>query len=367
MSDEPTRVNVLELARLLEARKIDGHATVLLLGAKAGGLYRSRAFVEAMRGFSSRDFTHLTPQEQLTESYQVLNQLQPGEYELDTSLRDFLREVKITEADICLAELIKQEVFNTIISTNIDDLLEYSLNVVEMKEPDDFGVVLPEQDFVAANNQSDREAPCQIIKAFGDLESSKYRVVQRETYFNRNWRMRNLLRDMVEKDIIIVGLDPVWDGEILRLFSPEAMSNLWFVNEESLVDHPLVAWVVSQRQDVKYVVGKEGLYEAFFKTLHWHLTKRMPINYQFNHDVKNSLQSLANDQRSMYNEIHKTLQEQREMISLLHREINEQSSINSKIGKVLEEQTDSLMILQQQVAELKKNVDKLSRFWPTEQ
>src|SRR5947209_20140568 len=124
MPGEPTQSTIQEMAHMLEIRKMSRHSTVLFLGARAGGLFRSPAFYDAMQRFSKLNFTTLSLAAQFAECYQVLTWLQSSENELNNILYGILRHVEITEADVCLAELIKQGLFDIIVTTNVDALLE---------------------------------------------------------------------------------------------------------------------------------------------------------------------------------------------------------------------------------------------------
>jgi len=55
MPGEPTQSTIQEMAHMLEIRKMSRHSTVLFLGARAGGLFRSPAFYDAMQRFSKRN------------------------------------------------------------------------------------------------------------------------------------------------------------------------------------------------------------------------------------------------------------------------------------------------------------------------
>jgi hypothetical protein len=322
MHSGPIQSDIPEIAHLLAMRRASFHPTVLFLGARSGGLFRSLAFSGAMERFSTRNFAFLSPQDQFAESYRVLHALQSSENELYSHLKEFLRDVTITDADICLAELVKQRLFSVIVSTNIDDVLERAFSEVEMREPHDFDVVIPERGPEPELGYPERRLYCRIIKAFGDLNSRSYILVKRHTYLDANQKLKKLLEDALARDVLVVGLDAAWDEEVIRAFLPRA-SSLWFVNEDRLLDHPLVSRLCQGRQQVRYIAGQEGSYEAFFKALHWHLAGGMPMNYQFTRDILSRLQVIASNQRSLYTEIHRMLLEHKREMALLRQELSD--------------------------------------------
>jgi hypothetical protein len=275
MSGEPSKSDAQEIAKLLARRKTSFHPTVLFLGSRAGGLFRSQALLDSMQGFSRHNLTTLPQQDMFTQSYQFLSGLQSGESELHSHLKSFLRDVACSEADRYLAELIRQRLFSIIVSTNIDDLLEQALSKTGMRKPFDFDIVLPENADDLELDYSEPRLYCRIIKPFGDLATRPYKLVKRNGYLDGNARFKKLLEDTLARDILVVGLDATWDEEIIRAFLPKANS-LWFVNEETLLDHPLISRIFQGRQQVRYITGPQGAYEAFFKALHSHLISTAP-------------------------------------------------------------------------------------------
>jgi len=56
--------------------------------------------------------------------------------------------------------------------------------------------------------------------------------------------------------VLVVGLDPIWDEEMLRAFPPR-LAALWFVSAELLGDYHLTTRLLQGRQ-VKYIAGQDG-------------------------------------------------------------------------------------------------------------
>lgn len=315
MADD-TQFNIQEMAQWLEMRKMGRYPTVLFLGARSGGLFRSSAFFNTMEGFSTRSFANLSHRERFAECYQILNGLRSSEAELDNILNRFLQDVELTDADVCLADLARQEFFDVIITTNVDDLLGQAFQQVDWRERRDFDVIIPGHGPDLEMSFVERKVFCRVIKPFGDLTSRIYTITNRSTYLDKHPKFKARLEDLLAKDILVVGLDPTWDEEIIRSFLPKSTS-LWFVGEDAPTNHVLTARLIQGRQ-VKYIAGKAGEYEIFFKALYWHLIKGVPINFQLTRDIMNRLQAIANEQRGLHNEIRQALKEQQE---ILHKEI----------------------------------------------
>src|SRR6266566_8954815 len=116
MPEDAIKSDVVTIAQRLKMRKANNHPTTLFLGARAGGLFRSEHFYETLGGFSSRDFNKLTHEEQFKECYNILEAVHLSETELDNLLKTSLQNLDTIEADICLAELVKDGIFHIVIS-----------------------------------------------------------------------------------------------------------------------------------------------------------------------------------------------------------------------------------------------------------
>ena len=64
--------DIQEMANLLEIRKNSHQHTALLLGARAGQLFRSVRFYEELQFFSNRNFHRLSRIKQFKECYTIL-------------------------------------------------------------------------------------------------------------------------------------------------------------------------------------------------------------------------------------------------------------------------------------------------------
>jgi hypothetical protein len=291
MPGEAEKAEITTLVNWLGMRKKTNNPAVLFLGARAGGLFRSQELYNILRPFSKRTLSELSQGHQFEECYKVLSQGQFSERELDSILTRSLHDITFTDADVCLAEMVKQRLFDVIISSNIDDLLEDSFAQVEMRELFDYDVFIPERTASEEGSYHERVLPCKVIKAFGALSSKKYRILERGAYLDSNQNLKSRLETYLARDVLVVGLDPTWDEEILRMF-PTQGDFLWLVGEEELMTNAAVSRIVRARQ-TKHMVGSE--YHEVWKALYWHLHGEMPINFQLIHSINLQLQTLNRD------------------------------------------------------------------------
>src|SRR5579859_6718111 len=146
MAEKIVKVDIAEIAHALKIRKNNNQSMVLFLGSRAGALFRSQSFYDTMRGYSVRNFDALSRQEQFVECYKLLQQDGFGDREIHAILTQSLREMAVIEVNICLAELVKLDIFDIIVSTNIDTCLEDAFKETGMKEQHDFDIIIPERD-----------------------------------------------------------------------------------------------------------------------------------------------------------------------------------------------------------------------------
>src|SRR5579859_4383721 len=246
------RFDINEMARLLETRKMNNHPTVLLLGTRAGGLFRSAHFYGSLHQFSNRDFYKLSRAEQFGECYFILTKYLFSEIDIHNILSASLKNLTVTVADTCLAKLVGQGYFDEVISVNIDGMLEDAFKQAEMKEELEFEVCLAGLD----TPRYEKSSPCRIIKTFGDLASRSYAIKGRLSYLESNQELKSVLQRILARDLLVVGIDPVWDEEILRVI-PREGGKLWFVNEDgNLIEHSLISAILRVRQ-AAFIVGGE--------------------------------------------------------------------------------------------------------------
>jgi hypothetical protein len=328
---ESRQSTIKEMAELLRVRKSNSHSTVLLLGARAGALFRSDHFFECLRAFSQRDLSLSPRTTQFSEYYSTLTNNDFSEREIHSLFRKSLENLAATKADACLAELVEQGHFHEIISTNIDDILEQSFSQIEMKEPRDYEVIHPYDKI-----EQERNAPFRVVKVFGDFASRDYTVHRHINRSDKELGHVLSLRHILEKDILVVGIDPKWDKHILDTISGTS-GTLWFVGEEEdLIKQETISDILRQRSS-KYIVGREGHFDYFMRSLHSYLYGGMPLNYKFAQKILNELADVSNHVATLSKKIQDghsaILDEVKDGHSAI---LDEVKSMQSKIDKLLQ-------------------------------
>ena len=113
-----SQLGIQKMADLLELRKKNHQHTVLLLGSRAGQLFRSTLFYDKILPYSKRNFHQLSRIKQFQECYSILTgDNKFSERDLYSILKASLKNVPVVDADVSLASLIRNHYFDEIIST----------------------------------------------------------------------------------------------------------------------------------------------------------------------------------------------------------------------------------------------------------
>lgn len=301
MERETSEFSIQKMAQLLKVRKHTGR-TALFLGARTGGLFRSQLFYDSLQDFSLHDFSLLNTFERFAECYRVL--IKPrefGETDIDSILTGALQGVSTIYADLCVAELLKQGIFDLIITTCIDDILEQALTSVELKELYDFSVFFPRNALNTQEKSIDRGGKFKLWKVFGDLGSRAYNITGRVSHVQAHADLRQILEETRTRDVLMVGFDPVWDGDLLHALFPRSpsLSSLWFVNDQKPEEGTQISQYLQNCQ-AKCIDGIEGSYENFFEDLHRQITGKMPIPFQVEQDLLRELRLIKADLQNIY-------------------------------------------------------------------
>ena len=290
---ESSQLGIEQMAHLLTVRKESHEPTVLLLGTRAGRLFRSAPFYNNLQPFSNRNFQELSPITKFQECYSLLTSDKFSETDIHSILQRSLKDIGVIDADISLASLIKHKYFNEIISTNIDDALEDALLQTEMKEGEDFEVIsighhLP---------QDKKNCSCRITKVFGELVSRDYTLRGRASQFEKT-KARRFLQSLLKKNLLIVGMDPAWDKDILRLIPVHTSGTIWFVSEEEEQDTAENFSFLSdilRARTATHILTKNGNYSYFIQKLHEYLCGNISLNYPFaqSQTIQNIQQQVA--------------------------------------------------------------------------
>jgi hypothetical protein len=265
------RLSIQEVAKRLEMRK-QNQSTVLVLGSRAGSLFRSQSFYTILGYFSSHPSSELSRSEAFEECYRILQRKEDlSASDVHGIINRAVQEVSFSGEDEVLARLIQQRYFSDIVTTNVDNVLEEALRHVGLRAGRDFEILYP------AMNQRLHPAtlsPRWIVKAFGDFLSGNYAMKERTKYLTPG--ARSVLESLLCKDVLMVGIDPVWDEELL-LVCPLRGDTLWYVSEETSLP-PLIERLLRGRPGA-ILSGGDGQYSQFFPKLaqQMHPNEAVPV------------------------------------------------------------------------------------------
>lgn len=299
--------SIQELARLLKIR-VYTKKPILFLGSRAGGLFKNPELYQTLGQFSLRTFGELNDFEKFAECYRQLNK--PGyfsETDIDGFLKTALRGISVTYADIFIADLLKQKVFEVIITTCIDDVLEQALNRIGQRELFDFSIRTPKpdsiQDQVMQLEPQNNEAVI-IWKIFGDITSLSYNVNNRVAQVNRQEDLKKVFEETKSRDLLMVGFDPVWDVDIVPALFPRQghAYALWFVNDQPPAEMPQISRYLNSSH-AKYISGAEGNHRNFFQELHFQITGNIPALYHIEPEFLREFSQMKNELELLRREV----------------------------------------------------------------
>lgn len=253
------------------------HKTVLILGSRASSLFRSKELYSQLKYYGDSILSDpAQPQTQkFGACYHILTHSMFSPTEIDQILRHGLKDVTPEAEDLCLARLVVDlRLFDVIITTCLDSVFEQALEMVGWKELEDFDVYTPPPDPQKYDPLSHQRVYCRLIKVFGQLATSEY-VIHRGNYIKQHQPLHNLLQTLLQRNCLILGLDPVWDAELYSLFPPTG-EPIWYISEEPLDERTTLSQFPAIR--ILRFENPDGSYKQFTQKLHWHFFDKIPIN-----------------------------------------------------------------------------------------
>ena len=279
MDIETSKSTIADMAYLLKSRKDNRNPTVLFVGARAGGLFRSRELYNLGQLYTNRpSFRRLPLSEQFSECFKVLMSDRLGEADRHNLLIDSLRNQSFSPADVALASLVKEGVFDIIISTNIDGLLQEAFNSVNLRPGLDYQVRIPQRFFYSESESIFTGSKPTLIKVFGDLAAHQYRT--KPSYLRDYRDLRRDLGSYLRRDILLIGFDPTWDQEIDDSFPFDEGQSVWYVDEDLPAGTSRIARALDGRSGMKRIIGAYGTYANFLPTLHNLMQGAEPLHGQ---------------------------------------------------------------------------------------
>lgn len=325
----------------------------LFLGAKAGIFFENEGLYDLIKQYSTVTFDTLESAEKFQTCYRILEN-NFSERDRDSVLSQSLgANANYRLEDDYLGAMIHVGLFDAVISTNIDLLLEDALKREHVLDSPDYRVHIYDQTTVSDIVSTSRDF---VLKIFGDLESKQYKTAGDEFVIAKDPGLRDFLEEILAGDVLILGYDAEWDKPLDECFLGKG-GDLIYVN-----DAPpglLMARALKKRKG-KCLIGKQGTYKNFMRDLHAHLFERGPLAYEALQKVSEQImylrESIVQQFQHMQDEsaslawqlqerVGKQLQQtQEENVSLFWKT---QENIDQKFQQLREERT----LLSQQIQE----------------
>src|SRR5437667_10588694 len=106
--------NIKMMAEFLKLRRKTQGTTVLFLGSRVGGLFRSNFLNDTLCYFST-NFDTLSPLQKFAACFRILNRDMLSLGKIYEILRIALNQANVEEADVCVAELAKRRFVNRLV------------------------------------------------------------------------------------------------------------------------------------------------------------------------------------------------------------------------------------------------------------
>lgn len=174
---------------------------------------------------------------------------------------------KPSEGYIILANLIKDGYIKTILTTNLDNLLEKSLNSLGLYQPENFIVITngkdkPEE--IREQIESER-MPFKLIKLHGSLESPLSFAFTPREVFDFETAIKPSLSRVVNQSLIIIG-HSMQDRDIDMLFEEDG-KEIHFVKPSPPEPISRMDLILRVRGLGSVISGDEGKFDIFLKEL----------------------------------------------------------------------------------------------------
>lgn len=341
--------NLKELLLLLQGRR-SASGTVLLLGSRASSFFRNPKFYEdiAHLFIGSSAFSQMSRPQQFSKSYEHLRGAVLNESDTHTYLKSW-KDIALSKADLCLVELIKEGFFPTVVTTNIDHMIEDSFLRGNMKEGRDYHVLNFRTVIADKNNAANRidrftsYKTCKLVKVFGDMDSHDYAVFGHELHLDEDQQFKNYLLSALRGDVLAVGFDPLWDSAI-EFAIPLVGGSFWYVDEEKPIQDSVIDRALRHRKG-KFLSGEDGSYERFFETLHERLLPESRVDYLLRFDITSiareldelqaQFQQLVEEFNALREKELKELQILRDDVTALRGEVSEISALKQDLATLI--------------------------------
>jgi hypothetical protein len=347
MSLKTVRIEIEHLAKELENRKHEKLKTVLILGTKAGALFRNPKFFEDMSFLSPKSLVALPMTEQFSEAFSILkaernkNSLDDIKILLTGAIGNSMHATE----DTSLAELVKQNIFNTVFSLNMDDLLYNAFIGHGMKHHhhfEDFALGHWQPEYTIQEIQSNKRLNvCQLIRLYGDEQAFIYSLNNSKVYEDNSHIIRQLLEKWQVNELLIVDWELAWDNILLSAL-PASLKTIWFVNEDEVAKNAFLA----RYQSCENFYYIRATYKVFCNALRTQVAPDFISLHDFS-------RTALHDINAMRNEFHKV----QASIEQTQKKLEQ---IQQTITSMREDILNDLTTVKQEIRSLKQAIDKFA-------
>ena len=170
-----------------------------------------------------------------------------------------------------LAHLVKSGYITTILTTNLDNLVEKALSKVGLLSPENFVVLVNGRDSYEeiTDQLENRRAPVIVVKLHGSLESPLSYAFTVEEVFNFERTIKPYLARIINQSVMIVG-HSMQDRDVNILFEDEG-KEIHFVNPVPPRPNSSIDIVLRVRGVGSIIDGQQGGFDDFFEHLRSHI------------------------------------------------------------------------------------------------
>ncbi len=183
-------------------------------------------------------------------------------------LRTHLWENKqLSDGYLNLAHLIKSGYFKTILTTNLDNLLERALRNVGLIDPDNFIVLTNGKDKpdVIREQLDSSHVPIKIIKLHGSIETPMSYAFTPDEIFEFESILKPSLTHIINQSLIIIG-HSMQDRDIDNIFEEDG-KEIHFVKPSKLEIGSRIDSILKVRRQGSIIDGDDGKFDIFFRDL----------------------------------------------------------------------------------------------------
>jgi SIR2-like domain len=198
-----------------------------------------------------------------------------------------------------LAELVRMDLFEVIITFNFDLLLEHALDNAGFRDYRTLirGETAPDAMVKILNAKEPR---VKILKMHGSLQSADAFLFAREEMLNYPPDLERVISDLTGNDIIICGY-AFTDTCVIRAFNPSKDGgSIHYVNPSGAVDN-IKGFLIARRSQDKVIDGELGKFDQFMTELSRQMTTQPATEARpARHNLFKFLDYYQNDQTSWF-------------------------------------------------------------------